>query len=405
MTEHSTPQSPPSVSTAERIIQFSRLLRDNAFHVTIADTEQALRIFANDPATLKKHNFFQILQILFCKKHADLEQFRYIFDAFWQGKAKHTKTIYKEYSLAAQAVVNRNQSSQEVAGPQSGMASYFDWRKAQDSADTASDEGEDSSLKMCGASDVPNAAKTDFGTIQDPEQAEALLQLAAKLGKQLHYLHSRRNKASLRGRRIDLRRTMRKSLATQGLPTNIARRQRKKPPLQLLLFVDVSGSMEAYSIFFAHFMMALVHENRHAEAFFFNTRLLHISPSIRQMKTDEMVDKFSLLGQDWSGGTRIGDVLSSFNNGHRATAKRRQTLCLLMSDGYDAGDQDQLAGQLKVLKRSCRKLIWLNPLLGRAAFVPTAAGARLLQQHADMALPVHNLKSLQDVEKVLIHEP
>lgn len=389
-----------------RLTQFVRLLRDNGFSIGPSDSEQAIGLFSDQPELLGKHAFRQSLQILFGNRATELERFDEIFDAYWLGKASLKATIWRDVSLAAQSVVEKNTQGDGIAGPQQGLAHYFEWREAQNDNGEPDEQSEqdEGSAKLGGASGQSNRQSADFGQVKDQEEAEALLALAARLGKRLHYRLSRRKSIANKGMQIDLRKSMRQALASDGIPLQLAKKKRKKPPVKLVIFVDVSGSMDAYSIFFAQFMLALLQEAKQANAFLFNTRLVPVSTRFHKANAKVLTDKLSLLGRDWSGGTRIGEILAVFNEQYAKQLASKRTICLMMTDGFDAGGTADLDRQLSQLKRSCKKFIWLNPMLGRDCYAPEARGASKLMAHADLALPVHNLKSLAAIEKVLIHD-
>ncbi|MCV6547537.1 MAG: VWA domain-containing protein [Cohaesibacter sp.] len=390
----------------QRLIQFARLLRDNGFVTGPEDSQQALQLFSHQPKLLEKRAFRQSLQILFCTRTSELARFDEIFDAYWLSNASLKATIWRDTSLAVQSVVEKNSQGDGLTGAQQGLAHYFEWRNAQNDNEALEeqDKQDANSAKLGGASGQTSRQAADFGKIKDEEEADALLALASRLGKRLHYRLSRRHRRANRGAAIDLRNSMRKALASDGMPLHLARKKRAQPPVKLLIFVDVSDSMDAYSIFFAQFMLALLQETRQTSAFLFNTRLVPVSTRFHKANAKVLTDKLSLLGRDWSGGTRIGEMLSVFNGQYARQLCNKHTICLLMSDGFDAGDRSDLEQQLKQLKRHCKKLIWLNPMLGREDYAPEASGAALLLAQADLALPVHNLHSLATIEKVLIHD-
>lgn len=192
---------------------------------------------------------------------------------------------------------------------------------------------------------------------------------------------------------LDLRRLMRRSLATGGELVERPHRVRSRRPRRLVVIADISGSMERYSRVLLQFAHALVARGRHVEAFLFSTRLSRVTRQLRRTDADAAVRAVGAAVQDWAGGTRIGDALRAFNV---TWARRvlRGAVVLLVSDGWDRGDPETLARELAWLHRSCHRLIWLNPLLGSPEYEPLTRGMVAARPHIDDFLPAHNLDSM-----------
>jgi uncharacterized protein with von Willebrand factor type A (vWA) domain len=229
------------------------------------------------------------------------------------------------------------------------------------------------------------------------------MMLAERLGARMRYRISRRRKTHARGKELNFRRTFRRSIQTGGLPYKLERKQKKQPPLHLIVFVDVSGSMDAYSLFFARFAHAMTGGFRHMDTYLFHTRLIPISSALREADPLKMMTKLSLIAQGWSGGTKIGLSLAKFNQSYGKGLKKSRTTAIIMSDGYDTGDPQQLAAELQRLKRHCHKVIWLNPLLGRETYEPITQAMAAARPHIDLFAPAHNLQSLLDLEDAIVH--
>jgi uncharacterized protein with von Willebrand factor type A (vWA) domain len=152
--------------------------------------------------------------------------------------------------------------------------------------------------------------------------------------------------------------------------------------------------MEAYSRLFLHFIFALAQETRRIEAFVFGTRLTYITPALRQGDVDAAVQKMSELVLDWSGGTRIGGSLRTFNYRWSRRVLGRGAVAVIISDGWDRGDLDLLEREMGRLRRSVSRLIWLNPLSGASDYQPLVGGIQTALPYVDEFLPLHNLMSL-----------
>jgi uncharacterized protein with von Willebrand factor type A (vWA) domain len=243
-------------------------------------------------------------------------------------------------------------------------------------------------------------SRMDFDTMSAAELAEAKKMLA-ELRLPLPMIRTRRKRISRKGKAIDLRATLRESLREGGdiIPLVHAAPRTLHPPLVVLC--DISGSMNPYSRMFLHFLHAITNDRDRVSVFVFGTRLTNITRQLRHRDVDVAMSKVADAIKDWSGGTRIGASLREFNFkwGRRVLA---QNACvLLVSDGLDREAGEGLAEEMERLAKSCRQLIWLNPLLRYEKFEARPAGVRAMLPHVDLFLPVHNLKSLVDLARTL----
>ncbi len=211
----------------------------------------------------------------------------------------------------------------------------------------------------------------------------------------------RRQEVRRRGRQLDLRRTIHKSVAHGGTPVELAWRRRKEKPLRLVMLLDASGSMSLYIAFFVRFLHGAVEAFREAEAFVFHTRLAHVSPSLRDRNVSRAVDRLSLMAQGIGGGTRIGESLATFNQWHAKRVINSRTVVMIVSDGYDTGEPQRLAEEMRRLRRRCRRIVWLNPLIGWRDYAPEARGMQAALPYVDLFAPAHNLESLAALEPYL----
>ena len=243
-------------------------------------------------------------------------------------------------------------------------------------------------------------SRMDFDTMSAAELAEAKKMLA-ELRLPLPMIRTRRFHPHRSGRRIDLRKTLRESLREGGdiIPLVRAAPTELHPPLVVLC--DISGSMNPYSRMFLHFLHAITNDRDRVAVFVFGTRLTNITRQLRHRDVDVAMARVADAIKDWSGGTRIGASLREFNFrwGRRTLA---QNACvLLVSDGLDREAGEGLGEEMERLAKSCRQLIWLNPLLRYEKFEARPAGVRAMLPHVDLFLPVHNLKSLVDLARTL----
>ena len=242
--------------------------------------------------------------------------------------------------------------------------------------------------------------RRDFSELTEDEIQEVrelIADLVWRLGERL----TRRQRAG-EGRRPDLRRTLRQSFHHGGEILSFARRRPRRKPRPLVVIADISGSMERYTRLLLHFSYSLTQGlGQRVEAFAFGTRLTRLSRHMRDRDVERALSGVSSAVTDWSGGTRIGDCLHRFNYDWARRVLSGGAIVLLISDGWDRGDPEILAKEMDRLRRSCHRLVWLNPLLGSPEYEPLTRGMQAALPHVDNFLPVHNLKSLEDLAQHL----
>lgn len=236
----------------------------------------------------------------------------------------------------------------------------------------------------------------DFSELNEAELDEVrrlIEDIVWKLGERI----ARRYRAG-RGERLDLRRSLRQSLRHGGEVLTLARRGPRRKPRPLVVIADISGSMERYTRLLLHFIYSLTQGlAQRVEAFAFGTRLTRLSRHLRQRDIEKALSDVSHAVTDWSGGTRIGESLERFNYDWARRVLGGGAIVVLISDGWDRGDPELLSKEIDRLRRSCHRLIWLNPLLGSPEYEPLTRGMVAALPYVDDFLPVHNLKSLEEL--------
>ncbi len=242
--------------------------------------------------------------------------------------------------------------------------------------------------------------RKDFAQFSPEEIAEArriIEGMTWRLGKR----ETRRRERSNTGAFIDQRATLRRSLRHGGVPVDLRHRRRKERMRPLVLLCDISGSMDRYSRLLLRFVHALEHGLEAVEVFVFGTRLTRITRELRRRNVDAAIAEVTKSVEDWSGGTRIGESIKTFNYRWSRRVLRSGATVVVISDGWDRGDPTLLATEMARLQRSCRRLIWLNPLLGAPGYQPLTQGIRAALPYVDEFLPVHNLQSLEALAQLL----
>ncbi len=383
-----------SFGARRRLAGFAHTLRDNGFQVGIAETADALQVLAS-PAALRESSLKPAMRSLFCATHSDWEKFDDIFDAYWRGRDMRQRQVLSGSPVASHAPARR---LAEAHVPQEalGLPDHVERRADGDGESPADGRG-----RREGASRAEALSATDLRHIVDPDDIAATHALAARLARAMRARLVRREQIRRRGRRLDLRRTIHRNISHGGTLIELAWRRRKIKPLRLVVLLDASGSMSLYTAFFVRFLHGVVDAFREAEAFVFHTRLAHVSPSLRDRDVTRAVEKLSLMAQGIGGGTRIGESLATFNRWHARRVINSRTAVMIVSDGYDTGEPGQLGEQMHRLRRHCRKIIWLNPLIGWRDYSPQARGMQAALPYVDLFAPAHNLASLAALEPYL----
>jgi uncharacterized protein with von Willebrand factor type A (vWA) domain len=225
--------------------------------------------------------------------------------------------------------------------------------------------------------------------------------LVARLGLPDDRVVTRRFAPSPRAARIDPRRTFRKTLRDGGLLIDLAFRERAVVHPPLVALCDISGSMAEYTRVFLHFLHVLAEKRRRVHTFLFATRLTNVTRELRTKDPDEALAACSKRVQDWDGGTRLATSLADFNRRWSRRVLTQGPVVLLFTDGLERRLTGELGFEMDRLHRSCRRLVWLNPLLRYDAFEARAQGIRAMLPHVDEMRPIHNLASMADLTKAL----
>jgi uncharacterized protein with von Willebrand factor type A (vWA) domain len=381
-------------SMRRRLAGFVRTLRDNGFAIGLAETRDALAILAS-PAAMRPALLQPALRALFCATRSDWERFDEIFAAYWRGRGVRRAQRTGEAPGESRSMARRVAESMISQRPH-GMPDAVEQGDGHDG-----DEAADSHDRRSRAARSERQGAMDLRYVVDPDEVAQTHALAERLAHRMRARLVRRERARRRGRRLDLRRTIHRNISHGGTPIDLVWRRRKAKPLRLVVLLDGSGSMELYTAFFVRFLHGVVDAFRESEAFVFHTRLAHVSASLRDRDVARAVDRLSLMAQGIGGGTRIGECLAAFNRWHAKRVINARTAVMIVSDGYDTGEPERLAAEMARLRRRCRRIIWLNPLIGWRDYAPEARGMQAALPYVDLFAPAHNLESLAALEPYL----
>jgi uncharacterized protein with von Willebrand factor type A (vWA) domain len=240
----------------------------------------------------------------------------------------------------------------------------------------------------------------DFAAMT-PEEFAHLSKAIAEVAAARPLRRSRRLRPHARGRRLDMRRLARRSLARGGDPIERTFRRRIDVPRKLVVLCDVSGSMEAYTRALLLFLHAVVGSGRGVEVFVFGTRLIRLTDEFRTRDPEQALAAAAERVVDWAGGTRIGASLRTFNDIWGRRALSRGAAVVIVSDGWERQDANLVAEQMQRLQRAAYAIVWVNPLKGNPDYQPLAGGMRAALPYVDRFVAGHNLASLEELAGVL----
>jgi uncharacterized protein with von Willebrand factor type A (vWA) domain len=392
-----TPPEPGSIQPIEdailrRISEFGQLLRRHDFIVGLSETADAARV-AQEFGAGRPSIFRQALKALYCSRPSDWKQFDALFDSHWLGRGvKRVMRIGGSSATTTRPAQVMPGSPTEVPGLSDELADQVSSGAGTDGGATAKSEG---------ASSGETHTTRDFRKIAEPAELERAHAAAERLARAMRTRLSRRERARKRGHRIDLRATIRRSIGKGGVPLELRRRRRKTKPLRLVVLLDASGSMQMYTAVFTRFIHGVLDSFREAEAFVFHTRLAHVSAALRERSPIRAVERMSLMSAGVGGGTRIGESLATFNRWHARRVLNTRSCLMILSDGYDTGAPAALAQEMQRLRRRCRRIVWLNPMMGWDGYRPDAKAMQAALPYIDLFAPAHNLESLAALEPYL----
>jgi uncharacterized protein with von Willebrand factor type A (vWA) domain len=377
--------SPPTGHMADNVIGFARALRAAGLPVgsgAVMDAMNALQVIEIG----NRSDVFTTLEAIFVTRHEHALIFAQAFDLFFRP-SEEWKSMLDSVPLPDHAKKKPPPASRRV---QEALAQP---------ATRETQEVEQQELRLS-VSDKEVLQKKDFAQMSAAEIAE-VTRAIAKMRLPQAQLQTRRYKPDARGLRLDMRRTLRASLRTGGEIIDIHRLGRIEKPAPIVALLDISGSMSEYTRLFLHFLHAITDARKRVSVFLFGTRLTNVTRALRQRDPDEALANCSSTVEDWAGGTRIATSLHGFNKLWARRVLGQGAIVLLISDGLEREADDRLACEMDRLHRSCRRLIWLNPLLRYSGFEARAQGIKMMLPHVDEFRPVHNLSSIEGLISAL----
>jgi uncharacterized protein with von Willebrand factor type A (vWA) domain len=374
---------------AENIVYFARALRAAGIPVgpgAVLDALSALR--AAGVGT--REDFYWTLHAVFVKRHEHSILFAQAFAIYFRKRGYVEKLLA---ALMPQAPPREEQSPKPGAQrvEEALLSSLRELERERSEVEA------DASLTV---SDREVLQRKDFAQMSAAEVAAAKAAIC-RLVLPLDEVKTRRLAPARHGHLIDIRRTLRASLKAGGALIDLKYLGPRCKPPPLVALLDISGSMSQYTRLFLHFLHAVTDARKRVHTFLFGTRLTNVTRALKQKDPDEALAAVTASVADWSGGTRIATSLRTFNREWARRVLTQGAIVLLITDGLERDGGEELAFEIDRLHRSCRRLIWLNPLLRFSGFEARAKGIRAMLPHVDELHPIHNLEAMIDLVRAL----
>ena len=378
---------PPKGHLPENVLHFVRVLRGAGLPVGPAKVIDALAA-VEAVGVGNRTDFREALAAVLCSRREHLDLFEQAFDLFW----RNPKLLEKMVAAMLPQVLGR--TGEEPAPP--AVPGRLAEALAPPPADVPKRDAEDEvTLDAAFTFSAREVLQTrDFATMSGEELGQ-VKRMLARLRLPLPKVPMRRTRPDDRGRRIDLRATLRRSMGASGAAAPLAFRARTRRTPPLVVLCDISGSMDRYSRMMLHFLHAITNDRHRVHVMLFGTRLTNVTRHLKHRDVDVALERVSSAVADWAGGTRIGASIAEFNRHWSRRLLGQNAVVLLISDGLDAESGAGLDEAMQRLSKSCRRLVWLNPLLRYADFEARPAGIRAMLPWVDDFLPVHSLASLE----------
>ncbi len=379
----------------ENVLLFTHLLRASGIKIGSDGVTDAISAIKTLGLKSKRAFYFSLLTCL-TKKKEDEIIFRQAFDLFWQNPKFQEKT--RNMLLPRTRVSEQDEQKEELAQrirenlPKTEKIKKLDELEDNIIFDTSGS-----------ASDIQLNKSKDFGTMSKNELRQAT-DVIRDLSVHLPQKPFRRFEPKKMGPHLSVRHGLKDSVKNFGivLPKFMKKKEKDRP---IVFLIDISGSMENYSKMLLHFVHNLMQRHRNCLVFLFGTKLTNITHLLKNKDIDDALQKISKVTDDWAGGTRIRDSIYEFNKTWVRRTPVSGSLVLFISDGLDKNHQSDLLIQMERLKKNCKYLLWLNPLLRYKKFLPKSVSIKRILKNVDALLPIHSLESIENLTLYLSRKP
>ncbi len=360
----------PSSSIMERTLELCRLAKDAKLPVTQGRVIDVFRSLESID-WLNEDDFRLALRTNLVGNREDEIRFDRVFHDYWYGPGQDNE----DYKPWRPELIRGEKQHGDVRGHEEMLTDS----------------------EQFGAEEVSRELNL---TARWDESAPPLDQVIRALAKRLATRPSRRRQHAPNGRKIDLRRSVRRNLRHGMDMLDLARVKRRTRKTRIVLLSDVSGSMDAFNPFLLQLMLGLQQALKNSRTLVFSTQLTEITALLRRSSVHQTLGEIGATVQHWSGGTDIGNALAKLNRGILREGSSRSTVAIIISDGYDNGITEQIEHEMRVMRRRVRKIVWINPMYGATTFEVRATGMKAALPFVDHFLPAFNAKSL----KILVRE-
>ena len=377
--------------TLPNLMAFARALKQLGVKVSLSQVLDASRS-ADLVDIAEKSDFRAVLRSNLILQKEDFPAFDMLFDCFWREQSFERVPMETMDIQGTPAESHAQEGGDEEGGLEEAAV------ESLAKEDLQLENLDEFSVPTYSPQELMNRKDfSEMGVEESRAIARAILLIATKIATQI----SRRKKIGRKGNTVDPRWTMRRSMKYGGEIIDLVHRKKRIKKTRVVLLCDVSGSMDCYSRFLIQFMYGLQNELWGVETFVFSTSLSRITHLIRTKDIGNALEKISGSILGWSGGTNIGRSLHTFNRNFAPSIVTHRTVVVIISDGWDRGDVSVLEREMQDIKRRCKKIIWLNPLLASENYEPLCKGMQAALPYLDLFLSVHNVNSLVSLGRTL----
>lgn len=381
---------------APNIMHFGRVLRAAGLPIgpgKILDATNAVLAVG----VTSRSDFYWALHAVFVNRRDQHELFDQAFHIFW----KDPKLLERMMGILLPSVdggEEENPEDQAMRRLQEAMSPQNEDQPESEEEEEREEEIELDAAMTTSQRELLQTMDFEEMSTDEIEQAKRAI---AQMRLPITEIATRRYQSSPRKARVDMRATLRAAMRSGGASIPLKYRKRRTRPPPLVIMCDISGSMSRYTRMFLHFMHAVTNDRDRVHTFLFGTRLTNVTRYLRNKDIDVAVEQVTDAVEDWSGGTRIGESLTEFNKYWSRRVLGQGAVVILISDGLDRDAGRGLNKEMERLHKSCRRLIWLNPLLRFDGFQPKSQGIQAILPSVDEFRPVHNLMSLGELIEAL----
>jgi uncharacterized protein with von Willebrand factor type A (vWA) domain len=365
------------LSLSSNMVAFCRYLRGHQFKIGFHEEEDALRALLmlnnyHDPLF-----FQQALSSTLCKNQREVHAFPTLFRQYWKELEHALESNIDERGTEKQVVQSNHPPPSILA-----IKQWLYGNKQQDTTETA------------GYSPFQSIGQRPILAF-DEEEVKEIMHMIRVLAEKLANRRIRRYRKTHLRKRISIQATIKENLRKSTDIVRLHHKEKKKKKIRVVMICDVSKSMELYSRFLLQFMFAFQNKYANIQSFAFSTKLHDITQIIKTSSLENIGLAFTEKMSDWSGGTHIGKSIQQFMDTHFRNSVNKRTITMILSDGWDQGEDENLGQNLKFLRKKSLKLIWLNPLAGNSTWKPEVQAMQAALPHLDLLLPFHNLNDVK----------